>query len=445
MRRRDFIKALGGGAAALSFLPLLESQLAASGSAFPTRLVIFFSANGTVPDRWRPEGDEHNWTIKPGDILEPLAPYKDDLIIVEGVDMVSARYGPGDGHQTGMGHMLTGIELMPGDEKGGCETCPAAGFAGGPSVDQYIAQQVFDGEAFRSMEFGVQSGGPNTWSRMCSAGPGQPVEPQQNPHNAFDRLFGSLGQSEARREQLRQRRASVLDFVHQDMKSVQRKVSGNDAKRIDQHLSEIRDLEARLRTGDGQGISCTVPDRGEAFDPYNRDNYPAAGQAMMDMIVSSFACGLTRVASLQWDRSVSNILLPWSGAITRHHDLSHRGDEDVDAESELVKINRWYAQQFAYLVGRLKSVPEGDGTLLDHTVVVWCNELGKGNSHTRNNVPYVMAGGANGFFKTGRYLRYDNDPHNNFLVSLCQSMGVQTDTFGNPSYCTGPLQGLRGV
>ena len=444
MQRRDFLKALGVGAASTAFLPLLETAGYANTRAFPTRFIVFFSANGTIPWRWKPEGTETSWTIKAGDILEALNPYKQDLIVAEGVDMISARNGPGDGHQTGMGHMLTGIELLPGDTKGGCDSCPAAGWSSGPSVDQFIANRIHQGEPFKSIEFGVQAGGPNNWSRMCYAGHNTPVDPQQNPHTAYERIFSAVGQDRAKLEQLRARRASVLDFVREDMRQVEQKVSGRDRQRIDQHHTSIRELEQRLMSGDMSGIACEVPAQGQRFDPNRAENYPLTGQTMMDMLVTAMACGMTRVGSIQWSRSVSNIALPWAGVTDRHHDLSHRSDNDTDAVEKLVAINRWYAEQFAYLLAKLKSIPEGDGTMLDNTVVLWCNELGKGNSHTRNDVPYILAGKAGGFFKTGRYLNYRTDPHNNLLVSLCQSMGVMVNTFGNPNYCTGALDRLRG-
>lgn len=444
LNRRDFLKMLGAGTAASACLPLLESVGMAANGQFPTRFIVFFSANGTIRERWRPEGDANNWSFKSGDILEALNPFKSDLLVVEGVDMISARNGPGDGHQTGMGHMLTGIELLPGDIKGGCDSCPAAGFSSGPSVDQFIADKLYNGESFKSLDFAIQAGGPNNWSRMSYAGSDRPVDPQQNPHTAYERIFATVGQDKAKLERIRNRRQSVLDFVREDMTAIEKKVSGKDRERIEQHHTAIRELEQSLLTGNDQGLACEIPEKGQPFDANNADNFPAAGKAMMDMIVTAMACGMTRVATLQWSRSVSNIAHPWAGVPERHHDLSHKGDTDAPAVESIVKINRWYAEQFAYLIGRLKAIPEGNGTMLDNTVVIWCNELGRGNSHTRNDVPYVLAGKAGGYFKTGRYLVYGNDPHNNMLVSLCQSMGVNVNTFGNPNYCTGALSGLTG-
>ncbi len=442
MRRRTFLKALGVGALGGACLPLLESVGTSAPASFPNRLIIFFSANGTIPDAWRPDGEGAGsaWSIPDDGILAPLQRHKQDLLVIEGVDMLSARHGPGDGHQTGMGHMLTGTELLNGPFQGG--NGGSAGYAGGISVDQYIANNIHDGEPYKSLEFGVQCGGPNNWSRMSYAGPDQPIEPAQNAHSAFDRIFASQSMSEERARQLRNRRASVLDFVGEDLNKISKKVSAEDRSRIEQHLTSVREVEQRLLTGDGNGVACMEPNRGQPFDSSKHENYAATGDLMMDMIVSALACGTTRVASMQWSRSVSNITLPWAGVGNdRHHDLSHEGDGNTTAKNKLIKINTWYAERFAALLDKLKAVPEGDGTLLDHTTVVWCNELGKGNSHTRNNVPYVIAGGGTGW-ATDRYMRFDMQPHNDFLVSLSNAMGVPTQTFGNPAYCNGPLPGL---
>jgi hypothetical protein len=133
----------------------------------------------------------------------------------------------------------------------------------------------------------------------------------------------------------------------------------------------------------------------------------------------------------------------WLDIDALHHDLSHRGDNDADAIDKLTRINRWYAEQLAYLIGRLQQIPEGDGTMLDNTLILWCNELAKGNVHGRTDAPYVLAGKAGGALQTGRFLRFDgNVPHNNLLLSLIHALGQADTSFGDPDWCTGPLTGL---
>ena len=160
----------------------------------------------------------------------------------------------------------------------------------------------------------------------------------------------------------------------------------------------------------------------------------------------ALACDLTRVASLQWSRSVSMTRFTWlTPAITdAHHDLSHHGDDDAVAQDKLLRINTWYAAQLAYLLGKLATAEETDGSrLLDSTLLLWSNELGKGNAHSRALAPYVLAGKAGGALRTGRFLTYTGDPpHNNLLVSILQAMDISVAKFGKEEWCTGALTGL---
>jgi hypothetical protein len=142
---------------------------------------------------------------------------------------------------------------------------------------------------------------------------------------------------------------------------------------------------------------------------------------------------------------VSQVRFSWLGIPEGHHDLSHRSDTDADAVSKLTQINSWYAQQMAGLITRLKATPDANGgTLFDNTLVLWCNELGKGNTHSRQDAPYVLAGNAGGTLRTGRFVSYEGQglPHNNLLVSLLNAMDIPDTTFGKPDWCTGPLTGL---
>ena len=175
------------------------------------------------------------------------------------------------------------------------------------------------------------------------------------------------------------------------------------------------------------------------------DDFAAIGALQIDLMVMALACDITRVASLQWSRALSATRFSWlpSPITEGHHDLSHRGDDDASAVDKLTRINQWYASQLARLIAKLKAVPEGDGTLFDHTLILWCNELGKGNTHSRVNAPYVLAGSAGGALATGRFLTFEGDvPHNNLLLAILQLMGLPDTTFGNPDWCTGPLPGL---
>jgi hypothetical protein len=174
--------------------------------------------------------------------------------------------------------------------------------------------------------------------------------------------------------------------------------------------------------------------------------YPLTGRAQMDLLVMALACDLTRVASLQWSTSVSNTRFTWLplNLGEGHHDLSHYGDDAAAAQADIAMINQWYTEQFAYLLTKMSMIPEGDSNLLDNSVVVWVNELGQGNSHTRSDIPFILAGGCQGYFETGRVLSYDGAPHGQLLVSLTHAMDVPVDTFGVQQHSQGPLPGLTG-
>ena len=164
----------------------------------------------------------------------------------------------------------------------------------------------------------------------------------------------------------------------------------------------------------------------------------------MDMLVHSLAADFTRVATFQITNSVGQPRMRWLGIDEGHHTLSHEPDSNEEAYEKLIKINTWYSEQVAYLTGKLAATPEpgGEGSLLDNTTIVWTNELGKGNSHTRNNIPFVLLGGGLGF-KTGQAIDFKRVPHNRLLMSVCEAMGAPVPAFGNPDFCSdGLLTGL---
>ena len=434
--RRSFLRGAAAGSALLTlpFLRTLEAKGETTG--FPKRFIVFFSANGTVHENWAPTGSETDFTLSP--ILQPLAPFKDKLLIVDNVDMVSSNSGPGDGHQRGMGHMLTATELLPGDFKGGGENT-SSGWAGGISVDQRIAQHM----GVESLDLGVQVKSKNIWTRMSYDGADMPRDPNEDPYAVYDKIFGNLTTDPAELEKIRLQRQSVLDYVKDDIAKLESRISAQDRPKLDAHLAAVQSVEKKLDPKGQLGAFCSPVDLGGKIDPFAGENFPAIGELMTDLAVLALACDYTRVVGLQWSKSVSNTQFSWLNIPEGHHDLSHEGNDNTAALDKITKINIWYAERFAYLLERLSSIPEGDGTLLDNTVVLWCNELGRGNSHTRRMVPWVMAGSGGGYFKTGRYLNFpEKTPHNKLHVSLCNAFGIETDTFGNPDFGTGPLPGM---
>lgn len=432
LNRRTMLKAAGAAIA----LPWLEAF--GQATTFPKRLVIVFTANGTIFNEWNPTGTVTNFDLKR--ILAPLNPFKSKLLVLNGIDCESANHGPGDnGHDLSMGHLLTGTSLVPGPQGSGAFGHLTDGSAGGPSIDQYIATRLNAGTRFQSLEFGVRA--QNIFmplpSRLVYRGPFQPVQPENDPRRMFDRLFGGMVNPDPNGAQrLKTKRQLAFDRVNADFNALSRTVGAEDKRRLEAHAQSLVEIERRALTL--PTFSCNLPTR-----PGATPDFRAEGVAQMDLLHRALACDLTRVATLQWSTAQAGTTFPWLGFSEYHHELSHAGDSDAPATEKLIKINEWYAQQFAYLLGKLDSTPEGAGTLLDNTCVVWVNELSKGNTHSHNNIPIVMAGGLGGFFKTGRYLNFPGTvPHNNLFLSLIQGMGLTPTTFGNPAYCSGPLNVL---
>lgn len=365
LRRRAFVGALGLGAIAAPFARYLGGGRADAQSVTPPkRFIVVFSPNGTIPEEWRPDGGEADFRFRR--ILAPLERHRERLLVLGGLDLASTRSGPGDGHQKGMGHVLTGVPLLPGDVMGGCDSCPPVSWASDLSIDQAIANQVGDDTRFRSIELGAAVGGSeNVWTRMAYRAASQPLPPEQSPWRAWDRLFGAgdLDPDAARRRlQLRQ---SVLDHDTAELARIAARVPSSDRARLEAHLETVREIERRLSAPGAAGAECSIPELGAVMsDLQSSANYAHIVQLHTDVLVMAMACGLTNVGSIQWNRSVGNMSFPHLSIDDRHHDLSHEPDSNGDAREKLFQINTWYAEQYAYLLDRLAAVPEGEGTML---------------------------------------------------------------------------------
>jgi len=445
-RRRVLRGALGAaiGLPFLESLPALPARALAAASVlatFPTRFVVMFSPSGTVPSAWTPVGTENQFTLSP--ILSPLANHQADIVVIGGV---SQRGGGGDGHQNGMAGMLTGQLLNPGPFAG-VGSAPA-GWAAGPSVDQRVASVLGTTTQLRSLELGVQVGAADDYARMCYRDADQPLPPVEDPSQAYASIFTDLHTDPNLLARLRMRNQSILDTLGAQYARTASRLAAADRARLDQHLTAVRELERRLTTpfAPPPGGVCRDPAPPVGATGAN-DEFAAIGALQIDLLVMALACDLTRVASLQWSRALSPTRFTWLPVpiAEGHHELSHRGDDDAAAVDKLTRINQWYATQLANLMAKLKAVPEGEGTLLDHTLILWCNELAKGNTHSRVGAPYVLAGRAGGALRTGRFLAFAGDvPHNNLLLAILKMMGLPDVTFGKPDWCTGPLPGLLG-
>lgn len=436
--RRRFLRELGISTAAIPFLAGLPSVRAADGNSLGAakRLIVVFSPNGTLPKHFWPEkiGDEHQLEVSP--MLQPLAPFSDQMLMLKGVH--NQVRGDGDGHMRGMSCLLTGTELNPGNIQGGGHT--PAGWASGISIDQEVRNHFQSNEGtrtrFGSLEFGVAV--PNRadpWTRMCYAGNNKPVAPIDDPEQMFEKIYGNARS----RKQL----ASVLDLVRDDLRNVATKLSAEDRSLVDQHMQQVRQLERDIEAASQQQeLTHPEPEIDPDIEIVN-DNTPEISRMQIDLLVSALANNMTRVASLQFMRSVGQARMRWLNIEEGHHSLSHEPDKNQDAQHKLQRINSWFAGEIAYLAHRLADIPEpGEqgGTMLDHTQIVWVNELGKGNSHTLNNIPLMLIGGGAGF-KMGRAVDLGGVPHNRLWLALANGLGhQQLTTFGKEEFCVeGPL------
>ena len=439
--RREFLKRAGISAAAANLMLNLPSFVSASTkrAVRKQRLVFVFSPNGVIPDHFWPEKEGADFDLKR--ILQPLSQLKSQVLTLQG--MCNRIKGDGDGHMRGIGCLLTGIELYPGDVQGGSDT--PAGWSMGISVDQYLKNKLQADTRtqtrFGSIEMGVMvPERADTWTRMSYAGPNQPVAPIDNPYQMFDKLYGQT----KNREML----ASVLDGLSADFRKVEQMISAEDRRMLQDHMSMVRELEIELQTELSQknkvaNVGHAIPALPPNIEEEN-DNIPTITRMQMDMLVNSFMADFARIATFQITNSVGQPKMRWLGIDEGHHELSHEPDSNETAYEKLIKINTWYCEQVAYLAKRLSETPEpgGEGSLLDNTTIVWTNELGKGNSHTRDNIPFVMVGGGLGL-KTGRAVNYEKVPHNRLLMTICRAMGHPVKSFGNPDFCgDGELTGL---
>jgi hypothetical protein len=318
--------------------------------------------------------------------------------------------------------------------------------ASGPSSPYGVPPDAAAQETpFRTLELGVQCGNPNSVTRTIYKGDDQPIHPEVNPQAAFDRLFADFTPPDAdpaaqaaAAAQRKAEQTSILDLVTADLNRLRTQVSAEEYPKIEAHLTGIRALEQRLDTMmPVVSAGCTLPARPEAASKYaNNESYPTEVGAMLGMIPHIFACDLTRVASVQLSCGFSNVTHTWLGHTTAHHSLSH---ENTDNRELLVAIDNWYAQQLFTMLQAMDAIDEGDGSVLDNTLVLWGRELGS-TSHAMQPWPLVMIGGAQGALRTGRFLDVNQEPSAKLLVSVMQAMGMDTAmSIGNVDPDSGPL------
>src|SRR5436190_13327147 len=349
--RREFVRDLGLSAAAIPFVLNLPSLAFANQASRKQRIVFMFSPNGIVPKAFWPDEEGAKFTLK--ESLKPLEPFQSKTLILNGVcDKVR---GDGDSHMRGMGCLLTGIELFPGNIQGGSHT--PAGWASGLSIDQeiknYLQRDPATRTRFGSLEFGVMvPDRADTWTRMVYTGPNKPIAPLDDPYQMFAKLYGKTKD----RELL----ASVLDDVTDDLKKLGGTVSAADRRLLDEHATFVREMEQELRAAAEAKAGHKVPEVEPGVKKEN-DNIPRISKMQIDLMVNSFVNDFARVATLQYTNSVGQAKMRWLGINEGHHEISHEPDSNEKAVERLIKINTWYCEQMAYLVKRLAETPEPGG------------------------------------------------------------------------------------
>ncbi len=427
--RRRFLRGAGGAVA----LPLLASLMPrrARGGGFPKRFITFYRPNGTNPTLWFPTPGASDRDFTLGPIHQPLAAHRDRLLMLRGIDMDICALGPGEQHQQGMGALLTGREILPGPFLGGDGT--RAGWANGRSIDQYMADSLCNGLPLRSLELAVRTLGDDVQHRLSYQGPENPIAPLDDPRAVFERMFPSdrpSGNGDV----------SVLDAVMAQYRAVRSRVSVSDAARLDEHFTMVRELEQRLAAQ--ASMNCDVPALSEQLDPRDEDNIAAIARLQIDLLVTAMKCDLTRVGSFMLSGSLNHVRYPFIDSMYEGHSLSHSSMNDETRQSEWMRRQVWHMEQVAHLLDGLDAVPEGDGTMLDNTLVFVCSEIAVGPTHSHHDMPFILAGGAGGALDSGRYVQLASRQHNDLLVTMLNAMGFSDTSYGHPDFNAGPIASL---
>lgn len=437
--RRHFLKGAGGVVVALPLLDSLGGRKARAQEQgpFPKRFVTMYNPNGTVHDSWFPTGSETDFAL--AEIHQPLAHHRDKLLIFQGVNAAVTEIGPGGPHQRGIGSLFTGHELLEGQFVDGCGS--RAGWANGISIDQAIANHIGLDTPLKSLEIGVRAIEADVQARISYAGPGQPLPPMNDPAQVYQRLFANFVSIPIDPNDPNDQRASVLDAVQTQFELLERQLGAHDREKLGQHLELVRDLERRLSGGIATR-ACEEPLAPPALDENDETDMPAVMKAHLELLAVAFACDLTRVASLQISTGFNRIRFPWLGSLGEGHSLSHSGPSDENSQGQLVQRAKWHAEQLAYFMDLLAEIPEGEGSVLDNTAILWGTEVSAGNTHSLTNIPYLIAGNAGGAIATGRFATYEGASANDLLAAVANAYGLETQTFGHPDYATAPLSGV---
>ncbi|MDP1919539.1 MAG: DUF1552 domain-containing protein [Myxococcales bacterium] len=432
LSRRNVLRGAGGIAVAL---PLLSDWARADGP-LPKRFIASYVPNGVFTPQWFPTAGADERTFTLGPIHQPLVPYKDKCLFVQGIDMNVAIQGTGEMHQRGLGALLTGAKLNSGTFIGNDGS--SAGWAKSKSIDQELAAMIGQTTRLGSLQLGVNAQERDVSGVMSYGGDAMPLLPQNDPKVTFRNLFmdGSPGPM---LDATQARRKSVLDAVLSQISVVKRRMGAVDQQRLDAHFTKVRELERRV-TALPPG-TCPAPMPPGELQFLTEAAMPEVAKLQLDLTLLAFQCDLTRVVTIMWSDAKNHRGMPFLGINSSVHNITHYGDTDM-GRLKLIDRDRWQMQQFAYILEGLKSVTDPNGqTLLDNTLVFQGSDVSRGNVHSHDDMPHLLAGGAGGW-TMGRYVKFSGQQHNNLLVSILNAFGGTHTTWGDAAFCTGPLRGL---
>lgn len=438
--RRTFLRGLGT-AIALPMLDAMTPALSAAAKA-PTRMTFAYVPNGIIMKDWTPRELGANYAFTR--ILKPLEAHRDQMSVLSGLAQHQGNaLGDGGGdHARASGAYLTGVH--PKKTLG-------ADLRNGISVDQVAAQAVGRETALPSIELSCED------TRMvgnCDTGyscaytnslawrsPTAPMPPETNPRAVFERLFGSLGGSLNPEQQARltDDRKSILDFAQEHTQSLLKNLGAGDKRKMDEYLYSIRDMERRItRAEQGNRESLPTLEKPSGIPQL----YSEHVKLMFDLQVAAFRADLTRVVTMLYVREASAQSYPETGIPDGHHPLTHHRDNPEWIE-KVTKINTFHVELLSHFIERMKTTEDGDGTLLDHSMVMYGSGISDGNAHDHSNLPTVLFGRGNGTLRPGRHIGYpENTPMNNLFLTLLDGMGIPTEQLGDS---TGKLEPLTDI
>jgi hypothetical protein len=431
LSRRTVLKALG----ATVPLPLLDAmvpaltRMARSAAAPALRFGAVYVPNGVIPGQWFPVGEGASFELSP--TLKPLEPFRAQMISLAGLDSVPP---PPPGERQYNNHADASTRFLT-------DVTPSRTLKAGVSVDQLAARVLSRDTMLPSLELALESVDSGTscdFGRSCVytgtiswAGPTRPLPMEHDPAAAFTRLFGDGGSPEARAARLRQR-TSLLDSLAGEIAALRSSVSAPDRTRIAGYLDAVRDVETRIQKAAAHNVELPRFDRPAGVP----DSFADHARLMFDLQLLAYQGDVTRVVTYMIGREFSGRTYPEIGVPDAHHPISHHQRDPVRME-KCAKINHYHVTLFAEFLEKMRATPDGDGSLLDHSIILYGAGMSEGNGHVPRNLPLLLMGGGNGTLKGGRHVKFpDGTPMANMHLSLLDKLGVQVEVHGNS---TGPV------